>query len=170
LPEHRDGTPAYLRDLESFLWWDFSDPGEWTDWARRRGWDHGEQSRAEAMRLHALLRELEEANSAAAEPGDKLNRLNAMIAAHGVRPNLSLSGALEFVPARADDVVGYLLSLTVAAMAQDDWRRFKLCREPSCRSSYFDSSKNAGKTWCSMAVCGARNKMRRYRAREPHRG
>ena len=51
------------------------------------------------------------------------------------------------------------------AMQAGQWRRFKLCRDPSCRASFYDASKAAAKNWCAMQTCGSRNKMRRYRAR-----
>jgi predicted RNA-binding Zn ribbon-like protein len=50
-------------------------------------------------------------------------------------------------------------------MQMGDWGRFKLCRDPACCASYYDASKSAAKTWCSMETCGSRNKMRRYRAK-----
>ena len=62
------------------------------------------------------------------------------------------------------DPVAPLLVLALEAIRADAWRRFKLCREPGCRASFFDSSKATAKTWCAMRTCGSRNKMRRYRA------
>ncbi|MFI7544479.1 CGNR zinc finger domain-containing protein [Actinoplanes sp. NPDC049599] len=35
-----------------------------------------------------------------------------------------------------------------------------------CRSVFYDRSKNGSKTWCSMEVCGNRNKTRSYRRRQ----
>ena len=165
MPEHRPGTPADLRDLESFLWWDFSGPSDWGRWSAARGQLDGAVAWDDARRLHGLLRTLEGANSGADAPPGVTAAFDAVIAAHGVRPRLQHHDGPRIAPERSDDVVGRLAALAVQAMLRGDWRRFKLCRESTCRSSYFDSSKNGAKTWCSMAGCGARNKMRRYRAR-----
>ena len=71
---------------------------------------------------------------------------------------------VRLVPADPADALAPLLVRALEAMQADAWRRFKLCREPSCRASFFDASKAATRTWCAMRTCGSRNKMRRYRA------
>ncbi|WP_330256699.1 CGNR zinc finger domain-containing protein [Nocardia sp. NBC_00565] len=43
---------------------------------------------------------------------------------------------------------------------RSSWPRLKTCREPSCRWAFFDHSRNHGRTWCSMDVCGNRVKVR----------
>jgi predicted RNA-binding Zn ribbon-like protein len=43
-----------------------------------------------------------------------------------------------------------------------DLHRLKLCDE--CRWIFLDESRNNSRRWCSMKGCGARAKMRRYRA------
>ena len=90
--------------------------------------------------------------------------LNHLVAAHGIRPNLDRRCAVRLVPADASNVLAPLLVQALEAMQADTWRRFKLCREPSCRASFFDASRAASRTWCAMRTCGSRNKMRRYRA------
>ncbi|MFI6043666.1 CGNR zinc finger domain-containing protein [Nocardia sp. NPDC051321] len=58
------------------------------------------------------------------------------------------------------------------AVAAGTWPRLKACREPSCRWAFYDHSRNHGRTWCSMNVCGNRVKVRasqRRRASSPHR-
>lgn len=51
-------------------------------------------------------------------------------------------------------------------MTEGSWRRFKICRDETCRASYFDTTRNDGKTWCAMQTCGSRNEMRRFRAKD----
>jgi len=63
-----------------------------------------------------------------------------------------------------DEPAALLLIEALEAMRLGLWRRFKLCREATCRASFYDASKAAGKVWCEMTTCGSRNKMRRYRA------
>ncbi|WP_045556333.1 CGNR zinc finger domain-containing protein [Streptomyces sp. FxanaA7] len=62
-----------------------------------------------------------------------------------------------------------LLSRVVAAVAEaltaDTWQRLKACEAGDCHWAYYDRSPAGRRRWCSMQVCGARAKMRRYRAK-----
>ena len=73
-----------------------------------------------------------------------------------------LAGIGEGFERMMGDVVGEM----VVAEREGSWRRLKICREDTCRAVYFDRSKNSSKTWCSMAICGNRNKTRSYRGRQ----
>jgi predicted RNA-binding Zn ribbon-like protein len=54
----------------------------------------------------------------------------------------------------------------VALAAHDgSWRRMKICPADDCRWVYYDASRNSSRRWCSMKVCGNRNKTRSYRQR-----
>ncbi len=169
MPEHGPGTPARWRMLESFLWHDLSGPDDWAGWAGRllprTGGPAVEAGLADAMRLHASLRALQAVNSEIADGADMARvTLNHLVAGHGIRPHLNRRCALRLVPADDSDAVAPLLVQALEAMQADAWRRFKLCREPSCRASFFDASRAATRTWCAMRTCGSRNKMRRYRS------
>ncbi|WP_251093666.1 CGNR zinc finger domain-containing protein [Streptomyces sp. Caat 7-52] len=65
---------------------------------------------------------------------------------------------------------GALLSEVAAAVAEalvaGTWTRLKACEADTCHWAYYDRSPAGRGRWCSMQVCGARAKMRRYRARE----
>lgn len=174
MPEHRDGTPAAYRHLESFLWHDFdAGPGAWRDWLAHRGLAangvDAPASLVTALQLHAALRALQAFNAspreAATEAGAARGGLNRLVALHGVHPCVDGEGEVRLVPADTADPGALLLTEALEAMRLGLWRRFKLCREPTCRASFFDASKPAGKIWCDMASCGSRNKMRQYRAR-----
>ena len=90
--------------------------------------------------------------------------LNQALRCHDLRPSMNVAYAVRF--GREDDPnpLTRVLQLVLEAIIRGQWRRFKLCRDEACRASYFDSSRNASMTWCSMKTCGSRNKMRRYRA------
>jgi predicted RNA-binding Zn ribbon-like protein len=65
-------------------------------------------------------------------------------------------------------VAGGLAQLLVAvAECRSDrtWARLKLCRSEACQWAFYDASKNRSRAWCSMEVCGNRQKTRSYRAR-----
>jgi predicted RNA-binding Zn ribbon-like protein len=55
---------------------------------------------------------------------------------------------------------------TVAELAPtDEWKRLKTCRDDNCRVAFYDKSRNRSRAWCSMEVCGNREKARSFRAR-----
>ncbi len=168
MPEHREGTPNELRDLESFLWCDFDTMAAWRDWMEQRRFDRheAEESFANASEVQKALRCLEASNNGIAVSGDVLEAtdlLNLVIEQRRLRPRITTDGVR--VDADPGDPVGHVLQIAIQAMTTYAWPRFKLCQDPSCRASFFDSSKNGSKVWCSMELCGSRNKMRRHRAR-----
>ena len=173
MPEHRDGTPPAFRELESFLWHDFGDGlAGWLAWLRRRSHLAGEAalvSFADAKRLHAALRTLQAANAdparLATDGMSAHGTLNRLTAQTGIHPFIDAGGIVALTASDAGDPVALLLIEALEAMRLGVWRRFKLCRETTCRASFYDVSKGAGKVWCDMATCGSRDKMRRYRAR-----
>jgi predicted RNA-binding Zn ribbon-like protein len=62
--------------------------------------------------------------------------------------------------------LGAVLAAIVIAEHEGTWERVKICREETCQVAFYDRSKNQSKTWCSMGVCGNRNKTRTYRDRQ----
>jgi predicted RNA-binding Zn ribbon-like protein len=59
---------------------------------------------------------------------------------------------------------------TVAELAPtDEWKRLKTCRDETCRVAFYDKSRNRSRAWCSMEVCGNRDKQRGYRERHATR-
>jgi predicted RNA-binding Zn ribbon-like protein len=63
--------------------------------------------------------------------------------------------------------LGRLLVLLFAAMVDGSWSRLKACR--NCRWIFYDYSRNRSATWCSMVLCGNRQKTRLYRSRRGSR-
>ena len=51
-------------------------------------------------------------------------------------------------------------------LTSPDRSHIRECCDPSCRWLFLDTSKNQSRRWCSMRLCGGRNKARRYYARE----
>ena len=172
MPEHGAATPAGLAALESFLWRDFEAGGQdWRAWVRRELPDlpdaAAEAAFHQAMRLHDALRVLQAANSGISshEPAATPEALNRLIAHCRIRPRLDQDGVFRLASDRPADPVARLVLAVLDAMRSGAWRRFKLCRDPTCSASYYDASKAAARSWCSMETCGSRDKMRRYRAR-----
>jgi predicted RNA-binding Zn ribbon-like protein len=58
-----------------------------------------------------------------------------------------------------------VLTAVAEAMADGSWSRLKACRSDSCRWAFIDTARNRSRQWCDMAVCGNREKARRFRSR-----
>ena len=65
--------------------------------------------------------------------------------------------------------VGELLAVSFLAELDGSFRRLRECSAPDCTTILFDRSRNRTAKWCSMAACGNRNKVRRFRERERFR-
>ncbi len=78
----------------------------------------------------------------------------------GSRPSLEPAGA------GADRAIAIMLALVYDAVSDGTWQRMRACRKSSCRFAYYDRSKNGSRAWCSMAVCGNREKAQRRRSRD----
>jgi len=77
-------------------------------------------------------------------------------------------GGARLEPMRGgiDGAVGRLLAIVERAQAHGTWARLKACPDVDCGWVFYDWSKNRSATWCSMEVCGNRNKARAYRERQ----
>jgi predicted RNA-binding Zn ribbon-like protein len=70
--------------------------------------------------------------------------------------------------AGVDGALGRLLGAVAAAMADGRWARIKACDAETCRWLFYDRAPNSSRRWCSMKICGNREKARAYRARHGH--
>jgi predicted RNA-binding Zn ribbon-like protein len=73
---------------------------------------------------------------------------------------------LEPGGAGADRTIATILGIVHEAVANGTWPRLRACRRDTCKFAYYDRSKNGSRAWCSMAVCGNREKAQRRRARD----
>jgi len=57
-----------------------------------------------------------------------------------------------------------LAEVVAAPLGVDErtWERLKACRDPQCRTAFYDGSRNGSGVWCSMAACGAAAKQRAF--------
>jgi len=63
------------------------------------------------------------------------------------------------------DVIGAVLAAAVRLAERGDWGRVKICPADDCRWAFYDLSRNRSRNWCSMRVCGNREKARAWRER-----
>ena len=68
-----------------------------------------------------------------------------------------------------DGALGSVVAAVHTAAVDGTWPRLKACERGHCRWAFYDASRNRSSRWCSMAVCGAREKARRAYHRERKR-
>lgn len=64
--------------------------------------------------------------------------------------------------------IGRIVAAVAELAPTDEWKRLKGCRDESCRVAFYDKSRNRSRAWCSMEVCGNREKARSFRQRHAH--
>jgi len=125
----------------------------------------------ELARLRSLLRQLIEtvATGLPLRPAD-LSELNAVLAAPPVVRSLAPSAdayELTLSPVRPD--WSWVLAEIAASFAEllvgGEPARIKTCANADCRWTFYDETKNRRRRWCDSAVCGNRDKVRRFRER-----
>ena len=77
------------------------------------------------------------------------------------------AGAIQFRPTRSGVAGGLAIVLAAVgeAMADGSWQKLKACRSDTCRYAFIDKARNQSRQWCSMQVCGNREKARTFRER-----
>lgn len=120
-----------------------------------------------ARDLREVLRTLAHANHEGTTAADASRRLSDLATRLALQVRFTDDGDVELV-AGGDAVPAALATIvaaTAAAMADDRWRRFKLCGADDCLWAFYDESRNRSARWCSMAACGNREKARKFRQR-----
>ena len=153
-------APEPLRQVQLFLnSVDLHNEDDWlADWLAERG--GGNVSRA--RRVREALRALVLANNGFPADDDARTLVNA--AAARVKLQVDGDGRVRFDSA---DPVDAVIGIALAAMLDGTFTRLKACRH--CRWSFYDYSPNRSATWCSMQLCGNRDKTRAYRRRRSDR-
>ena len=155
---------------------DLTTPAELVRWLSRHGLV-GRTARATSADLE-LARELRaglrpamvanhDAAAAAAGSSSEAPALDRAAAELPLRVT-TLSGGRPALAPVASGVRGGLAQLLVAvneAVADDTWRRLKICSADDCRWAYLDTTKNRSRHWCEWG-CGNKAKTRAYRARQ----
>ncbi|TWE13616.1 CGNR zinc finger protein [Prauserella muralis] len=129
---------------------DAADP--WRAWAAERGL--AADPLAEAVHARAALR------AAVGDPGSSPGEPAA-----AVEVTLTPTGPRL----RASTAVGAVLAAAARLAVLGEWGRVKICPADDCRWAFFDQSRNRSRTWCSMRVCGNRQKARAFRERSSER-
>lgn len=141
-------------------------------WLARRGLAASpvaidERRRARAIAVREGLRAVLAAHNGARLDPAALAGLKA--AAEGLHAGTAVgaNGRTTPVPTSADleGALGLILAVVGEAQASGSWGRLKACPGEQCGWAFFDGSRNQASTWCSMRLCGGRQKSRAYRRR-----
>jgi predicted RNA-binding Zn ribbon-like protein len=147
----------------------FSDVKGLTTWQRANGLLGQRTLATEAdLRLAQQLRHSLRAQMTANGAGSGPSAKSSDWAIPDIPLQLSCKGDVpRLVPAgqAGEAALGWVLVAMTESVADQTWQRLKICHADDCQWAYFDASKNQSKTWCSMGVCGNREKTRNYRAR-----
>ena len=120
----------------------------------------GEAERGRLVQVREGLRAVLEAQDDAAA------QFTALLGASPLRVEVGPDGARLLAAGEGVDAfLGEVAAAVVEATLLGTWGRLKVCRSSTCRFAFYDSSKNGCGTWCTMRVCGAREKARTYRRR-----
>ncbi len=153
---------------------DIATPAELGSWLEARGLlAAGAAVDADAFlrarELRDLLRALARRNVHADEPLDPglRERFAAAVREARLRVALDEGGSLRLMAAHdgVDGALAVILARAVEAQATGAWGRMKSCPGAHCGWLFYDASRNASSTWCSMSICGNRAKTAAYRRR-----
>lgn len=147
-----------------------ADPGGWSAWAAPRGFtgaaDNRELGRLrqfrEALRAGLLAnhggQSLPEETRAALDSAHRWSGATTRFTDHGLELKVAGDGA--------KGLAGTVVAAVAAALADGTWRRLRACRDDACRWAFYDHSRSRTGQWCSMEICGNRNKQARWRTRQ----
>ncbi len=147
------------------------DPARLSSWLAERGLlAQGERAGAEDLGRALELREALRRTMLANNGGPAAEPQTALLEQAARRGELSVhfrggASLLEPCVDGPDGALAALLAPVAEAMSDGTWARVKACRADDCHWAFYDFSRNRSGTWCDMAVCGNREKVRAYRAR-----
>lgn len=183
-PGDRTPAPGDLALVQAFLntRWDLTTPdhGETLvspaalhDWLEASGLI-GERDRLDAgdldrtLAIREGLRALAFANNELQPDPRAVNAMRQASQGAATEIRIEPQGP-RFVAAAAtpiDAAIGAVFAITARAMIDGTWKRFKACPGRRCGWVFYDHSRNLSARWCSMQVCGNREKARAYYQRK----
>lgn len=174
-PDAAPGSLDLLRRLVNTL--DFpsgpdqlASPESASAWCRASGLPPvSNQRELERLRgFREAVRELLFANNGESEVEAAWDALQPFARSAQFGVAVSAGGRLALEPAGAgtERAIALMLAVVYDAVAAGTWQRLRACRKSTCKFAYYDRSKNGTRAWCSMAVCGNREKASRRRSRE----
>lgn len=101
---------------------------------------------------------------------EHIDAINAILAQRGLHELLVVSDrhiSLHMpVDIAGPEVAAALASDLAHFLADYEPIRLKSCDNPTCAMVFYDRGKNNRRRWCTMSICGNRDKVAKYRARQ----
>jgi predicted RNA-binding Zn ribbon-like protein len=151
---------------------ELSSPRRLRDWlARRRlipaATKLGESDLARAIEFREALRGLMLANNGGSLRERDVRIVNRATASAELAVRVRDDGRIELEPRGSglETAIARLAAIVFEATVDGRWQRLKACPADDCHWAFYDHSRNRSGTWCVMAVCGNRSKVRAYRER-----
>jgi predicted RNA-binding Zn ribbon-like protein len=152
-----------------------SDEQRFARWAEAAGFavatKNLEAERLAALRLRGLAREiLTRLNIGASLNAEQIDQLNDLLSKRTIREQIRPSAdciELNFPDQIDGPVVATRLASDLAHfLDHHEHDRLKTCDNPTCEMVFYDRGKNNRRRWCTMSICGNRDKVANYRARK----
>lgn len=179
-PGGRAPAPRHLRPIQQFLNSvnlesgedDFADPDSLRDWLVAAGWleadmDISPTELEVAVTFREALRDwLDKGRTTVAAEATR-GVLNSIAAGCVLTVEFSSDGTrLEGQRRGFHGALSRLIGVIHDAAQSADFGRLKTCGRPVCRWAFYDRSNNRSGRWCSMTICGSREKAKTYRDRQ----
>ena len=155
---------------------DIGTPEALADWLEARALIRGSDAVdgdtfVAARALRSALRELALANTLGEPPArERLVAIDAALGAFPLVVRVASDGpGLAPAGSGARRGLAAIVAVVAAARAAGTWERLKACRQETCGWLFYDVSRNRSSNWCSMQICGGREKSRAYRHRRAAR-
>jgi len=102
-------------------------------------------------------------------PAELVERINGLLGEVALRSRLVPEGGSHSLVSWLDTgtagPAGAVAEDFARFVCEGEPERLKHCANPACSLVFYDSGKNNARRWCSMNLCGNRDKVARYRAR-----
>jgi len=117
----------------------------------------------QARELREVIRELIEARKKGHRLAlDKLNHSLAAAQSH-LQLRADDSGAVQITRVFPHNPLGIIAEQAADLLAHGQFDYIRQCEHPECTLWFFDKTKAHRRRWCSMALCGNRAKVARFR-------
>jgi predicted RNA-binding Zn ribbon-like protein len=124
------------------------------------------RDRETALRLHAALHAKVRTNLGESMADGDVTLIDDLSRRAGLHPRFGHDGpSLAPSASGVPGALGRLLAIVFLADLDGSWGHLKECADETCRSVFYDRSKNHSGRWCSMSSCGNRAKVRAWRDR-----
>jgi predicted RNA-binding Zn ribbon-like protein len=127
-----------------------------------------EADRTTYLELRDAIRALIVAGERETISVDDAETIDRIGLAAGLHPHFHRAGVPTLEPKGSGVAAAFGKIVAIAFVSAFDgtFEHLKLCADQTCRSVFYDRSKNQSGRWCSMATCGNRAKVRAWRDRQ----